>query len=200
VLRQTIALVISESSRDGALLKGRVAPEGFAIVGHSAGGATAIRFGSEPGLVTYIAMAAGIDAGPDAAPFNAPAHPSLWLGGSIDGVIPLANVQAGFDRAVPPTRLVVIGGAGHQTFTDLCTLGRAGSGLVAAAGESGELTQLASDGCQPDAIAPKDGWRVINHYVTAQLRDAFGIDDHMGLDAASSRRFEGVGVTYTERR
>ena len=41
---------------------------------------------------------------------------------------------------------------------------------------------------------------MINHSVTAQLRDAFGIDDHMGLDAAGSRRFEGVGVTYTERR
>jgi predicted dienelactone hydrolase len=203
VLRQTTGLMISESSRDGALLKGRVAPEGFAIVGHSAGGATAIRFGSEPGLITYVAMAAGIDPGPDAAPFEPGAPSSMWLAGAADGVIPLTNVQAGFNRATPPARLVVIAGGGHQTFSDLCTLGRAGSGIVAGAGRgeggAGNLTELATDGCQDGAVLRKSAWPVINHYVTAQLRDAFGLDEDVGLDAATSRQFEGVGVTYTER-
>ncbi len=202
VLRQTIGLMTAEGGASGGQLEGRIAPAGFAVVGHSAGGATSIRFGDEPGVVTYIALAAGIRSGPGAAPFTPPAPPSMWIGGSIDGVMPLTNVQTGFNRATPPARLVVIGGAGHQAFSDLCTLGRGGRGVVASATSdqgSGGVSRFASDGCQREAVDLEAGWRVINHYVTAQLRDAFGIEAGVGLDAATVRGFDEVTVTYTER-
>jgi hypothetical protein len=124
----------------------------------------------------------------------------MWLAGAIDTVVPLANVQTGFNRATPPARLVVVGGAGHQAFSDLCALGEGGRGVVASATANQDgASPIANDGCQQAALDLQDGWQVINHYVTAHLRDAFGADDGEGLDAATVRRFDDVAVTYTER-
>lgn len=202
--RATVDLVKAENARAGSLLAGVVSAERIAIVGHSAGGGSAILFGGEPDVVTYVPMSAGVrGAGGDIA---LPDKPSLWLTGAADGVVPLDGVEQTYRLAPPPKRLVVIDDAGHLAPSDLCAIGASGGGIVAIAIEAGlpvpeQLQRLGTDGCQAGALPPQDGWPVVKHFVTAQLRWAFGIDPQpVGLSADAARGLPEATFSYEEQR
>ena len=64
---------------------------------------------------------------------------------------------------------------------DLCLIARSQGGVLQLARDYGlELSELlvmlATDGCRPTDRPPEEVFPVINHYVTAHLRIAFGID------------------------
>lgn len=199
--RTTVDLLKSESARAGGLLAGIVDAERIAITGHSAGGGSSIRFGGEPDVVTYIPQSAGVRSGQS---IELPDRPSLWITGAIDGVAALEGVEAAYQAATPPKRLVVIDDAGHLAPSDLCAIGASGGGVIAIAIEAGlpvpdNLVRLGTDGCQPEALAPEDGWPVVNHFVTAQLRWAFGIDpEPVGLTAEVAGDFPEATFRYEE--
>ena len=202
--RATVDLVKAENARAGSLLEGIVSAERIAITGHSAGGGSAILFGSEPDVVTFIPMSAGVrGAGGDIA---LPDKPSLWLTGAADGVVPLDGVEATYDLASPPKRIVVLDNAGHLAPSDLCAIGASGGGIVAIAIEAGlpvpeQLQRLGTDGCQAGALPPADGWPIVKHFVTAQLRWAFGIDPKpVGLSQDAARGLPEATFTYREER
>ncbi len=199
--RMVVALGAAENDAEGGLLEGRISTERIAITGHSAGGGTSIRFGGEPDVVTYIPLSAGISAD---SMITLPDKPSLWLTGDIDAVAELEGVERAFGEASPPARLVVIDDVGHLGPSDICAIGESGGGVVQIALDAGlsvpdNLVRLGTDGCQADALPPEEGWPPVRHFVTAQLRWAFGIDPGpVGLSQAVAADIPEAPFTYQE--
>jgi dienelactone hydrolase len=204
-MRATEALLRSENDRAGGPLANRIMPDQLAITGQSAGGSTALRFGAEPGLVTAIPLSASGYDPRTGGLITFPDVPTMFVTGAQDTVVPLANVEAGFEAANPPTRLVVVQGAGLASVAGLCPIGGSG-GLVGLAEASSlpvpeSLERLASDGCPDPALDPDPAWAPIDHAVTAQLRWAFGLDRKpKGLNQKTMDRFAPVVVDYRARR
>lgn len=177
--RMVVMLMSSENDLDGGLLQGRVSTDQIAITGHSAGGGTSIRFGSEPDVITYIPLSAGISSDSTIA---LPDKPSLWIAGAIDGIVSPERTANAFAEASAPARHVVIEDMGHLGPSDICAIGENGGGVIQIALDQGlpipdNLVRLGTDGCQEGALPPPDGWPTINHFVTSQLRWAFGFDE-----------------------
>ncbi|MGB3052033.1 MAG: hypothetical protein WBB42_13605 [Polyangiales bacterium] len=199
--RMVVALIASENERDGSLLNGRVSTDQIAITGHSMGGGTSIGFGGEPDVVTYIPLSAGISS---ESPIELPDKPSLWIAGAIDGIVSPERTADAFAAASAPARYVVIEDMGHLGPSDICAIGENGGGIIAIALEAGlpipdDLVRLGTDGCQDEAIAPEDGWPTINHFVTAQLRWAFGFDEEpIGLSQDAEEDLPEAIFTYDE--
>jgi dienelactone hydrolase len=199
--RMVVMLLADENSRDGSLLQGRVSTDQIAITGHSAGGATAIRFGGEPDVITYIPLSAGISSDSMLA---LPDRPSLWIAGAIDAIVEPERTANAFAEASAPARYVLIEAMGHLGPSDICAIGENGGGVIAIALEAGlpipdNLVRLGTDGCQEEAIAPEDGWPTINHFVTAQLRWAFGFDEEpIGLSQDAQDDLPETVFTYEE--
>ena len=109
-----------------------------------------------------------------------------------------------FAASNAPARHVVIEAMGHLGPSDICAIGENGGGPVQIALDQGlpipdNLVRLGTDGCQPGALPPPDGWPVINHFVTAQLRWAFGFDeDPVGLSQDVADDFPEATITYEE--
>jgi dienelactone hydrolase len=199
--RMVLALMAAENEREGGPLNGRVSTDQIAITGHSAGGGTSIRFGGEPEVVTYIPLSAGISS---ESTVELPDRPSLWIAGAIDGVVSPERTANAFAEASAPARHVVIEAMGHLGPSDICAIGENGGGVIQIALDEGlpipdNLVRLGTDGCQDEAIAPEDGWPTINHFVTAQLRWAFGFDEEpVGLSQDVADDFPEAEFTYEE--
>ena len=102
-----------------------------------------------------------------------------------------------------PKRLVEIGGttAGHNTFTDVCTVIRQGGGLLEYARKnhltSDELVALGENGCAATDLPPERFWPVVQHFTVAELRSEFGIDPRpVGLDDSITTAFGDIPVEY----
>jgi dienelactone hydrolase len=201
VSRSTVDLLKAEDVRPGGLLAGRVSADRVAITGHSAGGGSAVLFGNEPDVLTYVPMSAGAR-----DPSNLPDKPSLWLTGRTDGVAAVAGVESAYAAAKAPKSLVIIENAGHLVPSDLCAIGENGGGIVQVALDAGlpvpeNLQRLGTDGCGPESLPVRDGWPVVRHFVTAQMRWAFGIDAQpTGLSQAAQGAFPAAPFVYAEER
>lgn len=176
--RMVVTLLASENEQTGGLLEGVVSTDQIAITGHSAGGGTSVRFGGEPDVVTFIPLSAGVS--PEGMT-ELPDKPSLWLTGKTDGIVDPQRTIDAFEQASAPTRLVLIDGMGHLGPSDICTIGEGGGGVIAIALEANlpippNLQRLGTDGCGEDDVI-QEGWPVIRHFVTSQLRWAFGFDE-----------------------
>ncbi len=121
-----------------------------ALVGHSLGSMLAATVRDRPTVAAVIAMAgrARLDG----------ARPTLVLAGDHDGIAPAAGAQAAMADATPSSRLLVVPGAGHLAFSDLCLVGADRGGALAIARAHGVavpdlIAHLATDGCRP-ADAP----------------------------------------------
>lgn len=192
-LLQGLELITAEGADGASRFNGHVDAERVAAVGHSAGGGTVLVAASDPRIDGYVSLASGafrgggdVEAGATtttAPPL--PAKPSFFIGGSVDAFAPFATAaQPAFDAAPSPSLLWGIEGAGHNAFDDFCTLGN-GTGIIGIAEASGlgdfldsipQLRSLGEDGCVPPAIAVDITFPIINHAVTAWLRNLFGID------------------------
>lgn len=199
--RMVVSLLASENEREGALLEGQVSTDRIAITGHSAGGGTSVRFGGEPDVVTYIPLSAGFSGD---STVELPDKPSLWLTGDIDAIVAPERVENAFAAADPPTRVVIIENMGHLGPSDICAIGDSGGGVIQIALDAGlpisdNLVRLGTDGCQPEALPVEDGWPTIRHFVTAQLRWAFGLDaEPVGLSNSAAAGLPEAVFTYDE--
>ncbi|MBT8454072.1 MAG: hypothetical protein KJO40_19070 [Deltaproteobacteria bacterium] len=199
--RMVVMLLADENSRAGSPLQGRVSTDQIAITGHSAGGGTSIRFGGEPDVITYIPLSAGISSD---SMVSLPDRPSLWLTGAIDAIVEPERTANAFAASNAPARHVVIEAMGHLGPSDICAIGENGGGPIQIALDQGlpipdNLVRLGTDGCQEGALPPPDGWPVINHFVTAQLRWAFGFDEEpVGLSEDVADDFPDAMFTYEE--
>lgn len=183
---------------------GHVDAEKVAAVGHSAGGGTVLAAAADRRIDGYVSLASGVFRGGPAvegattttAPL--PGKPSFFIGGSVDALASFATLtQPAFEAAPSPSLLWEIEGAGHNAFDDFCTFGN-GTGIIGVAEASGlgalldsipQLRSLGEDGCVPPAIPVDITFPIINHAVTAWVRNLFGIDTEavgLGDDVAGA--------------
>ncbi|HQZ35536.1 MAG TPA: hypothetical protein PK020_14015 [Ilumatobacteraceae bacterium] len=197
-LLQGLELITAEGADAASRFSSHVDAERVAAVGHSAGGGTVLAAASDPRIDGYVSLASGAFRGGAAAAGSTtttapplPDKPSFFMGGSVDGVVPFATVtQPAFDAAPSPSLLWEIDGAGHNAFDDFCTFGN-GTGIIGIAEASGlggfldanpQTRTLGEDGCVPPAIDVNTTFPIINHAVTAWVRNLFGIDtESVGL-------------------
>ena len=128
----------------------------------------------------------------------------MFIAGREDGIADLTPIQQDYRTVPTPKRLVVITGAGHlNAFSDICTIGESGGGVVAMAQKAGlpvpaTVARLGTDGCFAPALPSADVQTVTKHYTTAQLRFALGIDGApVGLAPRSAKQFGAVDVAYS---
>ncbi|MEI8239410.1 MAG: hypothetical protein WCI22_08310, partial [Actinomycetota bacterium] len=124
---------------------------------------------------------------------------SLYVAGSADSVVPASKVsKPSFDLAASPSTYWLIDGAGHHAFDDICLVGN-GLGIIGVAEKSGlasflnsapGIRTLGDDGCHPPAVPVKDTNPIVQHVVTAWLRQLFGTDaQSVGLDASAEGHY-----------
>ncbi len=192
VLEETVSLLTSENGRPGSRLRGRIDTGTVLPIGHSAGGSASSQFVvAHPDLKAWSSMASGAP-GP-----TTPGSAGLWMAGENDQVASLQGIEAAFEAAPGPKRLVVIGGAGHNNaFSDICEIGAGGGGVIALAREAGlpipdSIARLGEDGCQEPNLPSAEVWPVVRHFVTAHLRFQAGLSRlPWGLDDDVANRFD----------
>jgi dienelactone hydrolase len=203
-LRDTADLLRQLDGEAGHALEGRIDVDRLVVSGHSQGGSavTILADDEDFAVDAWVGLATAI------AP-NSGAPPGLMIGGTLDQFATPNTMQTQWDDIVDSDvqRLIGIRDAGHMAFTDLCVIGSDRGGVLQIAIDHGVviddlIVDLASDGCQPEALDPQAAWPVINHYVTAHIFDALGEvpDGHAsGLDSQASACFDDNVATYQEK-
>jgi predicted dienelactone hydrolase len=185
-LKATIALMGSQDHTASSAFHGHIDTAKVAAVGHSAGGAAVEALAAtDPKVATFVGLAgATVGAfgqtkkGPDSI---VPHQPGLLMSGTSDQVVKTSSIVAAYAHLHSPKRLILIRGAGHLVFADLCEVGSGQGGLLAIAAAlkvpiPASLMPLATDGCKPPDLSPPTAWPVIRQAVTAQFRYVFGFD------------------------
>jgi dienelactone hydrolase len=177
---QDVAVMVDTVELVGAAggpLEGLSDTDQVGAVGHSAGGRAALTALSEPEFDVAVGWAA---AGRDDVPVAE--KPSMNIAATVDVLVPLEEVEATYDELAPPKRLVVIEGAGHNSFTDICVAVKEGNDLIGLAKSIGfpipeNLAAGATDGCEEGSIDTGLGWQITQHFTVAELRYSLGVDD-----------------------
>lgn len=189
-LLATLELVVADPT-----VGPHVDAEQIAAVGHSAGGGTVLGAASDPRIDGYVSLASGALGTSDLSqPAELPNKPSFFIAGSVDEVVTVEETtRPAFEAAPSPSLLWVLEGVGHNGFDDFCTFG-GGTGIIGVAEASGlgalldanaSLRRLGEDGCKPPATPVAETFPIIQHAVTAWLRQLFGIDPNApGLDGS----------------
>jgi predicted dienelactone hydrolase len=164
-------LLAGLAAPEGALrfLAGHLAPDRLGLVGHSLGGEVASRLGARFGQVIVSMAERGI----------APARRrflAVIVGGLSDGIEPWRRQREGYATSPRPRRLIGIAGAGHMSFSDVCSVWTQGGGWHAAAmarglSLGGFPARLAARGCAEPELAPDRAQAVIRAVVTAPLEE-----------------------------
>ncbi|MBI2391848.1 MAG: hypothetical protein HYV09_19815 [Deltaproteobacteria bacterium] len=193
-LKGALAWLKAEHARAGSELEGRLDLAHVAAAGHSMGGAAVSTLIDDAEIDAAVLMSSG---GFGETPEG---KPLLMMWGSADRVAKPSNIAQAFDKQPRGTRSIGLHEAGHMAFTDLCVIGQERGGVLKIAEDHGIKVEdlvktLASDGCgtQPGGaayLAPEQGWPVIDHFVTAQLRAVFAIDAApVGFDDTARKCF-----------
>jgi predicted dienelactone hydrolase len=198
-LKATIALMKAQNASGTSPFYRHVDLSLIGAVGHSAGGAAVEALAAtDPQVTTFIGLAGATvgafgetKSGPDSI---VPHQPGLLMSGTSDHVVSDISMIKAYGRLHDPKRLILLRGAGHLVFADLCEIGSSQGGLLAIAAVlhvpvPASLVPLASDGCSPPDLSPPLAWPVIRQAVTAQLRHAFGFD-------SSTAGLTGLAVAY----
>jgi dienelactone hydrolase len=183
-----------------SVLHGTIDPTEVATMGHSAGAGAAAAAALDPSVKTFIIMSGGGPTG------DVPHKPGMVVTGGNDHVAVLSRVQGYYTRMVAPKRLVVIQQAGHNSFDDICEIGKDQGGLLAIAAKvhitvPPTLGRLFDDGCTSSFPDATKVWPVIWHFVVAQLRSVFDIDHQpVGLSTSVTADFPPFTVHYQSTR
>jgi predicted dienelactone hydrolase len=197
-LKSTIGLMASENATASSPFHHHVDTSLIGAVGHSAGGAAVEALAAvDPRVTTFIGLAGATvgsfgqqASGPDSI---VPHQPGMLMAGTNDHVANPRSIVAAYDKMRSPKRLILVRGAGHLVFADICEVGAGQGGLLTIAAAlhvpvPPSLMPLATDGCKAPDVAPPTEWPLVRQAVTAQLRHVFGFDHSSagltGLSAA----------------
>jgi predicted dienelactone hydrolase len=168
-------------------------------VGHSSGGvAVEALAAADPKVATFIGLAGATVGLPGNSKHGldsvVPKQPGLLMSGTADTVVPTAGMVTAYAKMHAPKRLILVKGAGHLVFADICEVGAGQGGLLAIANAlkvpiPASLKPLATDGCLAPDLPPPEGWPVVRQAVTAHLRHVFGFD-------ASNAGLSGLVAAY----
>jgi predicted dienelactone hydrolase len=185
-LKAAIALMAHENATAGNPFHSHVDTAKVGAVGHSDGGVAVEALAAvDPKVATFIGLAGatvGLPGnakhGPDSI---VPRQPGLLMSGTADTVVPTAGMVTAYAKMHAPKRLILVKGAGHLVFADICEIGAGQGGLLAIADVlkvpiPDSLKPLATDGCNAPDLPVTQGWPVVRQAVTAQLRHVFGFD------------------------
>ncbi len=199
----TLDLIHAESRATEGILSGAAAPDRTAAAGHSAGGATALALMNEARIDAIVAWAPAPR--PEYEPFDTP---TMVIAAERDVAITPEVARIPYDAASGPKAFVVIGRAGHNSFTDVCLQMRQGLDVLGAARLRGlavpeVFARLATNGCSTDDLDPREAWAITQHFTVAYLRSVFapdgdGVPDvgDAGLGDAVTDAFDGTPVFY----
>lgn len=189
-------------------LRSLVDSERIAVVGHSAGGGTALLAAQDSRVDGYVSMASGDLRSDSSAPM--PDKPSFFIAGALDQIVTVdERTRPAYEKAPAPSLLWVIEEVGHNGFDDFCTFGN-GRGIIGVAEASGlgafldqneSFRRLGEDGCVPPAADVEQAFPIIRRAVTAWLRNLFGIDpEPLGLSSDTEDLTEAysLGVSIFE--
>ncbi len=196
-MRAALARMKSEDAAAGGRFEKALDFSHVGAIGHSMGGATVAEiFGDDDVRVGILLASPGFG--------DMPPKPLMLMWGTADGVAKPSAVQQSYDKQPAGTkRGISLRDGGHMAFTDLCAIGQDKGGVLQIAISHGLevsplVAQLATDGCglqkggAPFLDVAK-GWKVIDHFVTAELRAALGSPAGeklaVGLDDAASKCF-----------
>ncbi len=191
----SLDLVTGESDRSASVLHGLVDGTRVASAGHSAGGTTAFDALTDPRVKVAVLWAPAI---PTTPPTN---KPTMIIGASNDILVTPAILEKDYAKLPTPKRWVEIGNAGHNSFTDLCLVTRAGGGSVKFAIDShlvpADEAPILLNGCGAADLKSERFFPVVQHFTVAELRSVFGIDTQpVGLSDGITRAFPRIKVTY----
>ncbi|MDQ6697229.1 MAG: dienelactone hydrolase family protein [Actinomycetota bacterium] len=204
VLSQSLDLALMENHRSGSPLEGLVDASKVAVIGQSAGaGAAYATASTDRRIKSFIAYSVGLG-GPGGQPVPPPPKvPGMVMVGTADGVIPIADNRKVYRGMRPPKYLVTFRNAGHNVFSDICEIGKSEGGLVALVHQiklaiPASLLRLASDGCQPNNLDPRQAFPAIDHLSVAFLRSTLGVDHApVGLDPQVTTAFPAAGIVLS---
>ena len=185
-LEATITLMGDQDASASSPFHGHIDTGLVGAVGHSAGGAAVEALAAtDPKVTTFVGLA-GATVGSfgqtkSGAGSLVPHQPGMLMSGTADHVVSHVGMIAAYGRLRSPKRLILLRGAGHLVFADLCEVGSSHGGLLSIAAAlhvpiPASLVPLASDGCRAPDLPPPEAWPVIRQAVTAQLRYVFGFD------------------------
>ena len=185
-LQATITLMQLQSRGPASPFSGHVDTRLVGAIGHSAGGAAVEALAvTDPRVTTFVGLAGATvgsfgqtESGPGS---TVPRQPGMLMSGLNDHVVLSSSMINAYAKLHSPKRLILLRGAGHLVFADLCQVGSSQGGLLSIAAAlkvpvPASLTPLATDGCKPPDVPPPVEWPVIRQAVTAQLRHVFGFD------------------------
>jgi hypothetical protein len=117
----------------------------------------------------------------------------MIIGASNDIALTPQRLAKTYASLPSPKRRVEIGNAGHNTFTDVCTVIRGGGGLIEFARQNhlvaDNLLQLGLNGCQKRDTDPKEFWPLVQHFTVAELRGVLLDAQPVGLGDGITRAF-----------
>jgi predicted dienelactone hydrolase len=197
-LKATIALMESQNASEASPFHHHIDTSLVGAVGHSAGGAAVEALAAaDPRVTTFIGLAGATvgsfgqqTTGPDSI---VPHQPGMLMVGTNDHVADPRSIVVAYGKMRSPKRLILVRGAGHLVFADICEVGAGQGGLLAIAAAlhvpvPASLMPLATDGCKAPDVPPPTEWPLVRQAVTAQLRHVFGFDHSTaglsGLSAA----------------
>jgi hypothetical protein len=187
-LRGDIEAILAAVRGETAALEAfgdRIDASRIGMAGHSAGGNAISSFGDEAQVL--VPMAAG---GTD---FGRALLSTLVLGGTDDSVVQYMQQRNGYASSPSPKRFVGIEGAGHLSFSEICSLrNAAGEDLLEIANANGVCgAQLAGFlfQCSEDLIADPDAWALIDYATTATFEEMLHCTDADALFGAIEATF-----------
>jgi predicted dienelactone hydrolase len=202
IMSQTRELLAAEGAKAGGLLEGVVDATNVGTAGHSAGVTSAVAAAAtDPNVKTFVAMSGGRAPGATGS-LPIPEVPGMVMTGGEDQIATLENVEGFYASLNSPKRLVVIDDAGHNSFNDLCVIGKDQGGLLEIAKQVGiptpeNLQRLFLDGCTDVVIPAAEAWVPIGHFLVAQFRFELGVDDEpIGLEPGVDTAFLPTAITF----
>lgn len=179
-----ITRMLERGETEGDVFDHHLLRRKIAVMGHSFGGFTAVAAATgwadvppDPRVKAIVPIAAATEGFSDAA-LRSISVPSLWLHGTSDITVPIAETARAWSLlSASPRSRVDIRNAGHSSFTNACDILEVLKNTGAPASILSFLQQQAAEACGPDLIPIGDAQAITKITTLAFLEVTLLHDD-----------------------